>query len=196
MREESLMTGSLETTNAPYAMAKLARIEMVKSYRKQYGRNYISVIPTNLYGPHDHFDGDRAHVPAALLKRFHDAKTNGDESVTIWGSGEPKREFMHVDDLADACVFLMQNYNDIKPINIGSGEEISVQDFAILIADIVGFNGSIKNDLSKPDGMMRKLLDCRRLNDLGWQAKIGLREGLESYYAWYLDHQTKKENLS
>jgi len=188
MREDMLMSGELEPTNAPYAIAKLSGIEMCKSYQRQYGRHYFSVLPTNLYGPHDNFHEQNAHVPAALLLRFHQAKINGDSSVTLWGTGTPKREFMHVDDMADACVHLMQNYDDNKPINIGWGEDIPIYNFACLIKDVVGYKGEIILDKSKPDGTPRKLLDCTKLNDLGWQPKITLQKGLVDFYQWFLDN--------
>lgn len=189
MQEEMIMTGALESTNAPYATAKLAGLEMMKSYARQFGHHYISVLPTNLYGPHDNFHSYNAHVPAAFIRRFHEAKMNNDPSVTLWGTGETIREFMHVDDMADACVFIMQHYDDLDPINIGSGEEISIQDFAKLIKNTVRYDGKIINDLSKPDGTPRKLLDCSKLNSLGWQSKISLQKGLVDTYQWFLDNQ-------
>jgi len=189
MREDMLMTGALEPTNAPYAMAKLAGIEMCKSYNRQYERRYISVLPTNLYGPHDNFHLDNSHVPAALLMRFHQAKINGDTSVTLWGTGNTKREFMHVDDMADACVHVIENYNDNEPVNIGSGDETSILDFANIIKNTVGYEGEIFRDLSKPDGTPRKLLDCSKLNDLGWKPSISLEKGLVDFYQWFLDNQ-------
>ncbi len=189
MREDMLMTGELEPTNAPYAMAKLAGMEMCKSYNRQYGRRYISVLPTNLYGPHDNFHDQNSHVPAAFLSRFHHAKINNDRSIILWGTGNTKREFMHIDDMADACVFVMQHYNDNAPINIGSGEEISIVDFASVIKDIVGYEGNIEHDLSKPDGTPRKLLDCSKLNDLGWRSAIPLEKGLVDFYKWFLANQ-------
>jgi len=189
MREDMLMTGALEPTNAPYAMAKLAGIEMCKSYNRQYERRYISVLPTNLYGPHDNFHLDNSHVPAALLMRFHQAKINDDTSVTLWGTGNTKREFMHVDDMADACVHVIENYNDNEPVNIGSGDETSILDFANIIKNTVGYEGEIVSDLSKPDGTPRKLLDCSKLNDLGWKPSISLEKGLVDFYQWFLDNQ-------
>jgi len=189
MREDMLLTGVLEPTNAAYAMAKLAGLEMIKSYRAQYGRRYISVLPTNLYGSHDNFHAMDAHVPAALLHRLHHAKINADPHVTIWGSGTPRREFMHADDVADACVFVMEHYDDDAPINIGSGEETSIADFAALIKDIVGYEGELIFDTSKPDGAPRKLLDCGKLGALGWRANIPLPDRLRDFYRWFLDNQ-------
>jgi len=189
MREDMLMTGALEPTNAPYATAKLSGMEMCTSYNRQYGRRYVSVLPTNLYGPHDNFHDKNSHVPAAFLKRFHDAKINDDPSVILWGTGNTKREFMHVDDMADACVHVLEHYNDNTLINIGSGDEISIIDFANLIKDVVGYEVIVEHDLSKPDGAPRKLLNCSKLNDLGWTSKISLEKGLEDFYQWFLDNQ-------
>jgi GDP-L-fucose synthase len=189
MREDMMMSGPLEPTNAPYAIAKLAGIEMIKAYRKQYGRHYISVMPTNLYGPNDNFHPENAHVPAALLRRIHEAKSKNAPSVTIWGSGTPKREFMHVDDMVDACVFLLQNYDDDAPINIGSGEEISIANFATLLAETIGYENDMIFDTSKPDGTPRKLLDYSRLKSMGWSPSIPLKKGLVDYYQWFLDNQ-------
>lgn len=186
MSENALMSGELEPTNAPYAMAKLSGIEMVKSYARQYNRNYISVIPTNLYGENDNFHVDNAHVPAALLHRIHMAKINNEPTVTIWGSGTPFREFMHVDDMADACVFLAKNHHSSDPINIGTGNEISIKDLAVMLCDIIEYNGEIIFDTSKQDGTPRKFLDCSRLNDLGWHHKIDLHSGLKKIYEWYI----------
>ena len=186
MREEYLLTGPLEPTNEPYAIAKIAGIKLAESYRRQYGFNAISVMPTNLYGPGDNFHLTDSHVLPALLRRFHDAKVAHAGEVVMWGTGAPLREFLHVDDMADACVFLMDSYDQPDIVNIGSGEEISIRDLALLIAEVVGFKGRIVHDTSKPDGMMRKLLDTTRLNNLGWKSRITLREGLESTYRWYL----------
>jgi GDP-L-fucose synthase len=190
IKEDYLMTGVLEQTNSAYAMAKLAGIEMCASYRRQYGCDFISAMPCNLYGPHDHFDPEASHVPAALIQRFHNAKINGDDSVTIWGSGKPKREFMHVDDLADGLIFLMKNYSDEFIINIGTGIDISIQDFAKMLAGIVGYNGKIENDLSLPDGTPRKVMDISKINAMGWQSKINLGDGLQTYYQWCKDNIT------
>lgn len=180
--EDALLTGPLEPTNEPYAIAKIAGIKMCESYRRQYGCDFISVMPTNLYGPGDNYDPDSAHVPAAFLRRFHEARKEGLDRVDIWGSGKPLREFLHVDDLADACVFLMQHHSDEAFINVGSGREISIQDFAHLVARTVGFKGEIGNDLSRPDGTPRKLLDCTKLRNLGWTPRIDLETGLREVY--------------
>ena len=187
MCENDLMSGALEPTNAPYAMAKLSGMTMCQSYNRQYGRNYISVLPTNLYGPHDNFHTDNAHVPAALLHRVHSAKMNNEPSVTIWSSGNALREFMHVDDLADALIFVADNYNNNEPINIGTGKDISIIDFAKTICDVVGYNGELIFDTSKPDGAPRKLLSCSKLHNLGWTHKTELENGLQQFYKWYLN---------
>jgi len=225
MKEEYLLSGQLEPTNEPYAIAKIAGIRMCQSYNRQYGTRFISVMPTNLYGPGDNFDLETSHVLPALIRKFHEAKTS-DESrvtsdkrpndgtkdaaltlkrsapltssersersspgsfVTLWGTGTPRREFLHVDDLADACVFLMNHYEDSEIINIGVGKDISISELADLIKDIVGFKGAIRYDRSKPDGTPRKLLDASKLRALGWQSKISLREGIERTYRWYVE---------
>jgi GDP-L-fucose synthase len=186
MREDALLSGPLEETNEPYAIAKIAGIKLAEAYRRQYGLQAISIMPTNLYGPGDGFDPLNSHVVPALLRRFHEAKVQQLSEVVIWGTGTPRRELLHVDDMADATVFLMQNYNDEKIINVGSGDEISIGDLARLIADVVGFFGEIVQDISKPDGTLRKLLDSSRLTALGWRPRIGLREGLQSTYQWYV----------
>lgn len=191
MKEEYLLSGYLEPTNEPYAVAKIAGIIMCQSYSRQYGANYISVMPTNLYGPHDNFDLQNSHVIPALLLKTHEAQQAGAEYVEIWGSGNPLREFLHVDDLADACLFLMENYDSREIINIGSGTDISIEDLALLIADVVGFKGSIRFDSKMPDGMPRKLLDVSRISALGWKPARSLREGLESTYRWFLDNQQR-----
>jgi len=182
LKEEYLLTGELEPTNEPYAIAKIAGIKLCDAYRDQYGANYISVMPTNLYGPNDNYDLNNSHVLPALLRKFHEAHINNDPVVTIWGSGKPKREFMHVDDLADACMFLMENYNQKGFINIGVGEDIEIKELALLIKDIVGYKGQLQHDTSKPDGTPRKLMDVSKLSSLGWKARIGLREGIEKVY--------------
>jgi GDP-L-fucose synthase len=182
LKEEYLLTGELEPTNEPYAIAKIAGIKLCDAYRDQYGANYISVMPTNLYGPNDNYDLNNSHVLPALLRKFHEAQINNDPVVTIWGSGKPKREFMHVDDLADACMFLMENYNQKGFINIGVGEDIEIKELALLIKDIVGYQGQLQHDTSKPDGTPRKLMDVSKLSSLGWKARIGLREGIEAVY--------------
>lgn len=182
LKEEYLLTGLLEPTNEPYAIAKIAGIKLCDAYRDQYGCNFISVMPTNLYGPNDHYDLNNSHVLPALIRKFHEAKINGQQSVTIWGTGMPLREFMHVDDLADACYFLMQQYNEPGHINVGVGEDITIKDLALLIKEIVAYTGSIVQDTSKPDGTPRKLMDVTRLHALGWKAKIHLREGITEVY--------------
>jgi len=188
MPEDCLLTGILEPTNEPYAVAKIAGLTMVKAYRKQYGFNGISLMPTNLYGPGDNFDLTSSHVLAALLRKFHEAKLTNAPTVTVWGTGKPRREFLHVDDLADAALFLMQHYEDDKPINVGVGEDISIGELAMLIRDIVGYAGDIVYDTAKPDGTPRKLLDVSRLHALGWRAQIHLREGIAATYTWYCAH--------
>ncbi len=182
MKEEYLLTGPLEPTNEWYAIAKIAGIKLCEAYRKQYGCDFISAMPTNLYGIGDNYHPENSHVPAAFIRRFHEAQESGVGEVTIWGTGKPLREFMYADDLADACVFLMQNYSDLNFINIGSGKEISIQDFATTVAKIVGFEGKITNDLSKPDGTIRKLMDSSKLASLGWRTAYSLEEGLKIAY--------------
>ena len=186
MKEDYLLTGTLEPTNQWYSVAKIAGIKMCEAYNQQYGFNAISVMPTNLYGPGDNYDLENSHVLPALIRKFHEAKINSVDSVTIWGSGIPKREFMHVDDLADACLFLMSQYDDKSIINVGTGKEISIKELAELIKNVVGFDGSIKHDHSKPDGNDRKLLDISKLNDLGWSYGIELKDGIEGAYESYL----------
>jgi GDP-L-fucose synthase len=182
LKEDYLLTGLLEPTNEPYAIAKIAGIKMCDGYRSQYGCNFISVMPTNLYGPNDNYDLNNSHVLPAMLRKFITAKHNGDISVTIWGTGSPKREFLHVDDLAAACLFLMENYNDSGLVNIGIGDDISILDLAHLVKKIVGFEGQILMDTTKPDGTPRKLMDVSKLNGLGWKAKIILEEGIQKVY--------------
>ncbi|AEE50764.1 GDP-L-fucose synthase family protein [Haliscomenobacter hydrossis] len=191
LREEYLLTGLLEPTNEPYAIAKIAGIKLCDAYRAQYGCNFISVMPTNLYGPNDNYDLEKSHVLPALLRKFHEAKRHAAPNVTLWGSGTPKREFLHVDDLADACLFLMYHYHEPGLINIGVGTDLSIKDLALLIRDIVGYQGDIIHDLSKPDGTPRKLMDVSKIQAAGWKAKIGLEEGIRAVYAalggeeWY-----------
>lgn len=185
--EEALLTGPLEPTNEAYAIAKIAGLKLAASYRRQYGCDFISAMPTNLYGPGDNFDPASSHVIPALIRRFHEAKRSGAETVTIWGSGTPLREFMHVDDLADACVFLMANYSGEAHINVGSGEEISIRDLAALVAETVGYEGTIECDPGKPDGTPRKLMDSSRLKAMGWKPAIGLEVGLKDAYEAFLD---------
>ena len=182
LKEEYLLTDTLEYTNEPYAIAKIAGIKMCENYRKQYGCNFISAMPTNLYGPNDNYDLNNSHVLPALLRKFHMAKKNGAESVEIWGSGSPKREFLHVDDLAEACFVLMQEYDGEEWFNIGTGEDISIKDLANTIKDVVGFEGELKFDATKPDGTPRKLMDVSKLHSVGWKHKIELKEGIKSVY--------------
>ena len=188
--EDALLSGPLESTNDAYAVAKIAGLTMCAAYRRQYGCNFISAMPTNLYGPGDNFDLETSHVLPALIHRFHAAMERGDASVTIWGSGSPKREFLHVDDLADACVFLMDEYDGEEHVNVGVGRDISILDLAGLVREIVGFKGAIECDTTKPDGTPRKLLDVSRMTSLGWQARIELRKGIEATYACFLDSRS------
>jgi GDP-L-fucose synthase len=182
LKEEYLLTGLLEHTNEPYAIAKIAGIKLCDAYRDQYGCNFISVMPTNLYGPNDNYDLKNSHVLPALIRKFHEAKESGDPEVVVWGTGTPRREFLHADDLADACYFLMQHYNEPGLINIGVGQDISIAELATLVKDIIGYQGSIAFDTSKPDGTPRKLLDVSKLHGLGWKASISLKRGIESVY--------------
>ncbi|MDF1719788.1 MAG: GDP-L-fucose synthase [Minwuia sp.] len=186
--EDALLTGPLEPTNEPYAIAKIAGIRLCQAYRQQYGADFISAMPTNLYGPGDNFHPDNSHVAAALLRRFHEAKRDGVERVTVWGTGRPRREFLHVDDMADACVHLLVHYSDHGHVNVGCGEDISIADFARLIQTTVGHDGELAFDPSKPDGMYRKQLDVAKLTGIGWQPGIGLSEGLQGYYRWFRDN--------
>ncbi len=185
MPEDCLLTGALEPTNEWYAIAKIAGIKLCQAYRKQYGFDAISIMPTNLYGPDDNFDLESSHVLPALVRKFHEASEAGAASVTIWGTGSPRREFLHVDDMADACVFLMNSYSSADLVNVGWGTDISILELAALIADVVGFDGKIDLDASKPDGTPRKLLDTSRLSALGWGPEISLRQGIDSTYDWY-----------
>jgi len=182
MKEDCLLTGILEPTNEPYAIAKIAGIKMCEAYKDQYGCNFISAMPTNLYGPNDNYDLNNSHVLPALLRKFHEAKESGVDTVEVWGSGSPLREFLHVDDLAEACYYLIQNYDDKGFVNIGSGVDLSIKELAILIKEIVGFKGELKFDSSKPDGTPRKLMDVTKLEKLGWKYSIGLKEGITSVY--------------
>ena len=186
--EDALLTGALEPTNEGYAVAKIAGIKLCQTYRRQHQCDYSTAMPTNLYGPEDNFHPKNSHVPAALLQRFHDAAVNKHEVVTVWGTGKPRREFMYVDDMADACLFLLQHYSSEKIINIGSGKDVSIAAFAGLIADIVGFQGRIVYDSSHPDGTPRKVLDVSALRQLGWRSTISLKDGLRRYYQWFLDN--------
>ena len=185
LKEEYLLTGPLEPTNEPYAIAKIAGIKLCENYRAQYDCDFISVMPTNLYGPNDNYDLNNSHVLPALIRKFHEAKENGDTTVEIWGSGSPKREFLHVDDLAEACVYLMENYREPELVNVGTGEDISIKDLALLVKDVVGFEGELTFDASKPDGTPRKLMDVSKLHSYGWKHRIGLREGITSVYEQY-----------
>jgi len=185
LKEEYLLTGLLEPTNEPYAIAKIAGIKLCDAYRSQYGCNFISVMPTNLYGPNDNYDLNSSHVLPALIRKFHEAKLNRQPTVTLWGTGKPRREFLHADDLADACLFLMQRYDEPGLVNIGVGEDLEIKELAMLIQKIVGYEGEIVHDLSKPDGTPRKLMDVGKLHNLAWKAAISLEEGLRSVYADY-----------
>jgi GDP-L-fucose synthase len=192
IKEESLLTGKLEETNEPYALAKIAGIKLIQAYRNEYKHRWISAMPTNLYGPHDNFDLETSHVLPALIAKFHNAKITGAETVTLWGSGRPRREFLHVDDLASASVFLLENYDDDVPINVGCGKDIEIRELAQLVSEITNFQGSILWDSSMPDGTPRKLLDVRRITELGWNPKIDVRKGIESTYNWYLNEYLSK----
>ena len=188
LKEEYLLSGKLEPTNQPYAIAKIAGIELCTAYRAQYGCNFISVMPTNLYGENDNYDLETSHVLPALIRKFHEAKTGGCKEVIVWGSGKPRREFLYADDLAEACLFLMHNYNESDLINIGLGEDLSIRELARIIKDVIGFEGHIQFDTSKPDGTPRKLLDVSKLTALGWQSSISLEEGIKLAYAGFLKH--------
>ncbi len=186
IKEEYLLSGFLEPTNEAYAIAKITGIELCKFYRRQYNDDFISVMPTNLYGINDNFDLKTSHVLPALIRKFHEAKIHGESEVVMWGTGNPMREFLYVDDLADACVYLMQNYSDEKHLNIGTGNDLKIRDLGEIIKNIVGFQGKIVNDLSKPDGTPKKLLDVSNLHSAGWKHKIELEEGIEKVYEWFL----------
>jgi GDP-L-fucose synthase len=182
LKEEYLLTGTLEHTNEPYAIAKIAGIKLAEAYRDQYGCNFISAMPTNLYGPNDNYDLNNSHVLPALIRKFHEAKTEGKPQVEIWGTGSPKREFLHVDDLATACLFLMNNYNEKQFVNVGTGEDLSIKELALLIKSIVGFEGELVFNTEKPDGTPRKLMDVSKINKLGWKHSISLEEGIKAVY--------------
>ena len=188
IKEEYLLTGSLEPTNEWYAIAKIAGLKMCQAYRRQYGFNAISLMPTNLYGPGDNFDLQNSHVLPALVRRFHEAKERGDESLSVWGSGTPRREFLHVDDLADATLYLLKHYDDEGIVNVGWGEDVTIRELAELVRTVCGYRGRLEFDPSKPDGTPRKLLDTSRLTSLGWRPKITLEAGIQSTYAWYREH--------
>ncbi len=185
INEDALLTGPLEPSNRPYAIAKIAGVELCRAYRQQYGCDFISAMPTNLYGPNDHFDLESSHVLPALMRKFHDARAEGREEVTVWGTGSPKREFLHVDDLADACLFLMRHYDEDIHVNVGTGEDLSIRELAETIREVVAPGVRLVFDSTKPDGTPRKLLDVSRLHALGWRHRIGLREGIESTYEWF-----------
>ncbi len=188
--EAALLTGPLEPTNDAYAIAKIAGIKLCQAYAAEYGENYISAMPTNLYGPGDNFDLASSHVLPALLRKAHKAKTGGAREMVVWGTGQPRREFLHVDDMADACVFLLQHYDSPEIINVGCGEDVTIRELTELICDVVGFGGELAFDATKPDGTPRKLLDVSKLMALGWQPKISLREGIARTYEWFLEHET------
>jgi GDP-L-fucose synthase len=188
IKEEYLLTGPLEPTNEWYAIAKIAGVKMCQAYRREFGFNAISLMPTNLYGPGDNFDLQNSHVLPALIRRFHEAKVRGDESVTIWGTGTPRREFLHVDDLADAVLYLLRSYEDEAIVNIGWGEDVTIRELAELVMSAIGYRGRLAFDTNKPDGTPRKLLDVSRLTALGWQARIPLKSGIEHTYAWFKEH--------
>ncbi|MCZ2134040.1 MAG: GDP-L-fucose synthase [Burkholderiales bacterium] len=196
MAEDALLTGPLEPTNEWYAVAKIAGIKMCQAYRRQYGFDAISVMPTNLYGPGDNFDLQNSHVLPAMIRRFHEAKLADASSVTIWGSGTPRREFLHVDDMAEACVFLMRQYTGEMHVNVGVGEDLTILDLAAKVAAAVGYRGAITTDPTKPDGTPRKLMDVGRIHAMGWRARIGLDEGIADTYRWYLDHASEVRGAS
>jgi len=188
MREEYLLSSELEPTNESYAVAKIAGIKLCQAYRRQYGRDFVSAMPTNLYGPNDNFDLESSHVLPAMIRKFHDAKLEGRDEVVIWGSGSPRREFLHADDLADACLFLMQSFDEESHINVGTGEDLTIRELAELVGEAVHPEARLVFDTTKPDGSPQKLLDVSRLHDLGWKHSIDLREGVESTYHWFLDN--------
>jgi GDP-L-fucose synthase len=194
LREDSMLTGPLEPTNEPYAIAKIAGIKMVEAYRSQYGSDFINVMPTNLYGPGDNYHPEYSHVVAALIRRFHEAKVSGASDVMVWGTGTPRREFLYVDDLADACIHLMKTYSNDELVNIGTGEDITIAEFARVVAGVVGYTGTISYDSSRPDGTPQKLLDVERLASLGWRASTALHDGIKRAYQAYLrEHQQAAE---
>ncbi|GJQ60284.1 MAG: GDP-L-fucose synthase [Candidatus Scalindua sp. AMX11] len=187
MKEEYLLTGALEATNEPYAVAKIAGLKMCQSYNRQYGSNFISVMPTNLYGPNDNFDLNNSHVLPALIRKFYEAKLETQQSVTLWGTGSPCREFLFADDLANACLFLMLSYDENEIVNIGTGKDITIEEVAGIIKDVIGYKGEVLWDDTKPDGTPRKLLDVTKINELGWQARTSLEEGIKKTYTWYAE---------
>jgi GDP-L-fucose synthase len=187
--EDALLTGPLEVTNEPYALAKIAGIKLCQAYARQYGANFVSVMPTNIYGPNDNFDLENSHVLAALLRKAHEAKVSGKPTIVVWGTGTPRREFLHSEDLADAVAFLIEHYDSPEIINVGCGQDVTIRDLAELVCDVVGFTGTLEFDSTRPDGTPRKLLDVSKLTKQGWQAKIPLREGIESTYQWFLKNR-------
>jgi GDP-L-fucose synthase len=189
IREDALLTGPLEPTNDAYAIAKIAGIKLCKAYAREYGKNFLSAMPTNLYGPHDNFDLHTSHVLPALIRKIHEAKKSGAPEVLVWGTGTPRREFLHADDLADACVFLLKNYDSPELINIGSGTDVTIRELAELVCEVLGYDGALAFDPTKPDGTPRKLMDSSRLFSLGWKPKISLREGIAHAHAWFLENQ-------
>ena len=193
IREEALLTGLLEPTNEPYAIAKISGIKLCQAYRRQYGCDFISAMPTNLYGPNDNFDLQSSHVLPALMRKFHDARVEGRETVTVWGTGSPRREFLHVDDLADACLFLMRHYDQDGHVNVGTGEDLSIRELAETLREVVAPGTRLVFDTTKPDGMPRKLLDVTRLHSLGWRHRIGLAGGIRSTYQWFLENHDQAE---
>jgi GDP-L-fucose synthase len=188
IREDSLLTGALEPTNEWYAIAKIAGIKLGQAYRRQYGEDFISAMPTNLYGPGDNFDLKSSHVLPALIRKAHEAKLRGDRTITIWGTGTPRREFLHCDDCADALVFLLKTYSDFEHVNVGSGEDITIRELTRIVCDVVGFDGEIVTDPTKPDGTPRKLMSAEKLRAMGWKPKIALRDGIKTAYDWFLSH--------
>lgn len=188
--ESALLTGALEPTNDAYAIAKIAGIKLCQAYAREYGKNFISAMPTNLYGPHDNYDLHNSHVLPALIRKVHEAKQTGAKSINVWGSGNPRREFLHTDDLADACIFLLEHYDQPDLVNVGCGEDVTIRELAETVCDVLGFDGSLDFDPSKPDGTPRKLLDISKIKSLGWSPKIPLREGIASAYRWFLENQS------
>jgi GDP-L-fucose synthase len=187
--EDALLTGPLEATNEPYALAKITGIKLCQAYARQYGANFVSLMPTNIYGPEDNFDLQNSHVLAALLRKAHEAKVSGNASIVVWGTGNPRREFLHTDDLADAVAFLIEHYDSPEIVNVGCGRDVTIRELAELVCDVVGFTGTLEFDSTKPDGTPQKLLDVSKLSNLGWQAKIPLRKGIESTYEWFLKNR-------
>ena len=194
IREDALLTGALEPTNEAYAVAKIAGLELCKFYRRQYGCDFISAMPTNLYGPHDNFHPETSHVLPAMLRKFHDAKVNGLPSVTCWGTGTPRREFLHVDDLADACLHLLAHYTGEQHVNVGTGEDLTIRELAERVAATVGYQGRLEWDATRPDGTPRKLTDVTRLHALGWHHRVSLPDGLRAVYAWYREHVAEQRS--